>query len=152
MHSFTNTKLSLIGMSSGPKLLVRVTVALHRKCIFTYVRTYLDLDSKYIVHTLPTLSTSRGYFVTLCIGLSRKLLRGSPPVRGSVLHFCSNSLNFGSEAFCCSSRQALSWQPHQRMCGVRLGIWDTRTSPMDLTISPDVRRRTRNEERRLLEH
>jgi hypothetical protein len=62
-----------------------------------------------------TLFTSNGYLVTLCMGFNRKLLRGRPPVRGSEVHFCSNFLNFGSDDFCWSRRQALSWQPHQRI-------------------------------------
>ncbi len=99
-----------------------------------------------------TLLTSKGYLVTRCIGFNRKLLRGSPPVLGSVEHFCSNSLNLGSLDFCCKRRQALSWQPHQRIWGVRLGICRASTSPMPLTTSPEVRSRTRKEERRSLEH
>lgn len=90
-----------------------------------------------------TLLMSRGYLVILCMGLRRKELRGRPPVRGSWVHFCSNSLNCGSEAFCCSSVQAVSWQLHQRMCGCRLGIWLSRMSPMFLTTAPEVRSRTR---------
>lgn len=92
-----------------------------------------------------TFPISSGYLVTLCIGLSRKEERGSPPVLLSFRQVCSYSLKVGSWLFDCSRVHAVSWQEHHLMWGVRWGICSTRTSPIDRTIVPEVRNRMNSE-------
>ena len=81
--------------------------------------------------TIITLSISSGYLVIRCIGFNKKLLIGSPAVRGSDIHCASKSLKACDwvDLFC-SSVQAFSWRLHHRMWGFNIGISLTKMSPI----------------------